>query len=243
MSSYIHIPETSSTNTYLSEINRLKEVEEGTVVYTDFQTAGKGQRGNTWEAEKCKNILFSIILRPNTIRADKQFIISQFVSLAIKDVLESYTGNISIKWPNDIYWKEKKICGILIENVLSGDKIQQSISGIGININQTHFSNNLSNPISLRQITGKEYDTTDILDKIINRILLYYKEIMTGQRENIISSYKSSLFRHKGYHLYDDGKNIFKARIKDIEDSGLLVLETENHIINKFAFKEIKYIL
>ncbi len=220
-----------------------QNVEEGTVVWSDFQLAGKGQRGNGWESENQKNLLFSIVFYPETISAEKQFILSQIVSLAVADCLKNYVENISIKWPNDIYWKEKKICGILLENTIIEDRIGQSVAGIGININQEKFWSNAPNPVSLKQITREEYNIENILREVIYNIRNYYQLIKDGNVQFIVNRYKESLFRKEGYHLYNDGKSQFLAQIDDIEPSGLLVLRTKENKIKRFAFKEIKYIL
>lgn len=145
----IHINETNSTNNYLQSLCSEQKVEELTVIVADFQTSGRGQRGNSWESDPGKNLLFSTVIFPEFLEARRQFLISQIISLAIKEELDTYTSDISIKWPNDIYWKEKKICGMLIENDLMGRNINQSIAGIGININQEIFHSSAPNPVSL----------------------------------------------------------------------------------------------
>lgn len=239
----IDIKETDSTNNYLRNELLKNVLEEGTTITTDFQTAGKGQRGNSWESKKGENLLFSTVLYPVMIKANEQFIISQIVSLAIADTLNSYTENITIKWPNDIYWKEKKICGILIENDLLGDRLNQSIIGIGLNINQKEFFSNAPNPISLYQITGIEHDRLQILNDIAERIHHYYTLLKLGKKAEIRNEYKEHLFRKDGYHLFHDGEHEFTARIKDVEDCGLLVLEDEKGADRSFAFKEVRYIL
>ena len=156
---FIHLNETHSTNSYLRElIMREKEQPEGTVVITDYQTAGRGQKGNSWESERGKNLTFSILLHPNHIPPGKQFILSQLISIAIVGVLKEYDRHFTIKWPNDIYWKEKKIAGMLIEVDLTGSSLSNAIIGIGININQRHFKSDAPNPVSLTQITGKEHN-------------------------------------------------------------------------------------
>ncbi|MDR1090524.1 MAG: biotin--[acetyl-CoA-carboxylase] ligase, partial [Prevotella sp.] len=180
----IHVKECGSTNNALSEINKKKPQEENTILWSDFQSAGKGQRGNKWESEKGKNLLFSILLYPE-IKANEQFIISQVVSLAVAGCLLNYTEDITIKWPNDIYWKEKKICGILVGNVLEGDYIKQSIAGIGININQTLFVSDAPNPVSLKQITGEKYNIFEILDKVRVNILNYNLQLQSGNINSI----------------------------------------------------------
>lgn len=173
----IHISETNSTNSYLHTFCAKEKVEEFTTVVANFQTSGRGQRGNSWESEPYKNLLFSFVLFPEFLEARRQFLISQVVSLAIKEELDTYTTDISIKWPNDIYWKEKKICGILIENDLMGRNISQSIAGIGININQETFHSSAPNPVSLYQITGNQYDIFEVLRNIMLRIQSYYCQL------------------------------------------------------------------
>lgn len=238
----IHIPECDSTNNYLKNLAANHKADEGTIVYTDFQSSGKGQRGNVWESAKGKNLLFSIILYPH-VHAREQFIISQVVSLAVADSLSCYVEDIAIKWPNDIYWKEKKICGILIENVLNVSHIEQSVVGIGININQEKFTGNAPNPVSLRQITGEKYNLFEILKTIREKINDYYLQMTNGYTDALICHYKELLFRRDGYYLYNDGNENFEARIKDIKPDGILVLETKNGTERQFAFKEVKYIL
>lgn len=243
MPTHIHLTEVDSTNNYIKEIIDCENVEDVFIVSTDFQTGGRGQKGNDWESEHGKNLTFSILLKPDFILARNQFIISQLVSLAVKDTLSEYTDEISIKWPNDIYWKDKKICGILIENSLMGEHILQSITGIGLNINQTEFKSDAPNPTSLSRITGNSYNLDEILGKVVNNILSYYQLAKDGNTTEIVSLYKNALFRKDGYHFYNDGVEDFEAKIKDIEPSGLLALEKPNGTIRKFAFKEVKYIL
>lgn len=238
----IHIEETDSTNNYLKNLLLRQDVEEGTVIFTDFQTSGKGQKGNGWESERGKNLLFSVVLYPSMIKASGQFVISQIASLAVADVLSQYTEDITIKWPNDIYRKKKKICGILVENDLMGDTICQSVLGIGININQEKFESNAPNPVSLRQITGKKYGLKKLLDQVVQNILFNYSVLKSDNINYIRERYARFLYQRTGFHLYSDGNHTFSARIKEVEDTGLLVLETEKGEIRKFTFKEIVYL-
>lgn len=239
----IHISETNSTNNYLQSLCSKQKVEELTVVVADFQTSGRGQRGNSWESDSGKNLLFSIVIFPEFLEARRQFLISQIISLAIKEELDTYTTDISIKWPNDIYWKEKKICGMLIENDLMGRNISQSIAGIGININQETFHSFAPNPVSLRQITGKEFDLFEILKNIVLRIQSYYSLLKKGNTESIVCQYEMSLFRKEGMHRFKDANGEFLARIIRVEPEGRLILEDE--ILNKrgYMFKEVEYLL
>lgn len=239
----LFVDETNSTNSCLHNYCVDRQVAEFSIVMTNFQTAGRGQRGNSWESEREKNLLFSIIFFPTFLEARDQFLLSQIISLSIKEALDTYTKNISIKWPNDIYWCEKKICGMLIENDLTGQHITQSIAGIGININQQFFSSLAPNPVSLYQITGKEHDLLLILEKITQRIKDYYTLLKTGKKALISQRYKEALFRKKGIHLYSDAEGTFQAEIADIKPDGSLILKDEAGGERKYAFKEVQYIL
>ena len=222
-------------------------VAELTTVTAEFQTAGKGQRGNTWEAEEGKNLLFSFVLYPSFLEARRQFILSQIVSLAIKEELSRWSDEITIKWPNDIYWKDKKICGILIENDLSGHHIRRSIAGIGININQEVFNSDAPNPVSLKQITGKEHDRYEILAHILRRVQIYYNSLQMEDfavySDEISTRYARSLFRRRGLHPYEDANGKFLARLLRVEQDGRFVLEDEGGSEREYLFKEVQYIL
>lgn len=243
MSSIIHIEETASTNSYLKELLLTQNIAEGTIVFAHHQTAGRGQRGNSWEAEEGKNLTFSMVLYPTFVIVKEQFILSQLVSLGIKAVLDKYTSHITIKWPNDIYWRDQKICGILIENTLGGGVLSSCVIGIGINVNQTEFLSDAPNPVSLKMITGKDCLLEELLVVIRDRILGYYRMLRGGDEEFIVKAYKSSLFRKEGYYRYSDREKEFDAKIVDVRPSGHLVLETLEGEIRTFAFREVKYVL
>lgn len=246
---HIALEETDSTNRYLNQLcnQHPSSIPEFTTVSARFQTAGKGQRGNSWESEKDKNLLFSVVLYPDFLEAKRQFILSQIVSLAIKEELDNWTSNISIKWPNDIYYKDLKICGILIENDLNGCHIGRCICGIGLNINQEKFLSDAPNPISLKQITGEEYNCKEILSRIILRLQTYYKELKSQQfdifSEEIHARYTRSLFRREGLHTYEDCHGKFLAQLLRVEPDGRFVVEDESGTIRSYLFKEVQYIL
>ncbi len=242
----IVLAETDSTNNHLTQLCNESQppVREFTTLITERQTAGKGQRGNSWESEESKNITFSFVLYPTFVEARRQFILSQIVSLSIKEELDEWTDGISIKWPNDIYRNEKKICGILIENDLSGSHIGRSIAGIGVNINQEVFRSNAPNPVSLKQITGQEYDRYLILANIMKRVKAYYSLLqadITGDAANRIAErYAHSLFRREGFHRYADAEGDFLARLLRIESDGRLVLEDQEGKERGYRFKEVQ---
>ena len=180
-SKIIFLPTLTSTNAYASRLLKNGTLPEGTVIYTNYQSAGKGYFGNKWESEDGKNLLVSIILYPSFIKPEDQFCISMAISLAICDFLEGYINGCAIKWPNDIYVNNDKIAGILIDSALSGESIEYTVVGIGLNINQEKFSKSVPNPTSLNIISGKTYNITDCLNKLLTALDKRYKQLISGE--------------------------------------------------------------
>jgi BirA family biotin operon repressor/biotin-[acetyl-CoA-carboxylase] ligase len=243
LSEIIRFDEIESTNNYLKQLIREKSVAEGTVVISEFQSDGRGQQGNSWFSTKGKNLLFSLLLRPKNLLANEMFILSCITSLAIEKTLSKLIDNVSIKWPNDIYWNEKKIAGILIENNLQEGLVKSSIVGIGLNINEVSFPDNLPNPISLHQITKTEYDKMQILDALFHEFFALYHRLENGEAVEIKEEYRQKLFRADGYFLFEDSNGKFFAKIVDVLSSGHLILEAEaEQSKRKYAFKEVQFI-
>jgi len=240
MTTNFHIKRTTSTNQLIWEMNRGQELPGGFVVSTDYQLAGKGQPGNAWESSEGKNILFSLVLRPLQLPMDELFLLSQLVSVAIKNALEVYTSDITVKWPNDIYWNDQKLAGILLENSLQGNKIKMVVIGVGLNVNQQVFISDAPNPVSLMQITGKRMNRKLILQQIIKNILDLYSEM---DKSKIRSLYSGSLYRKDGYYAYKDDNDCFKAKIHQVYPDGQLELEKETGELKSYYFKEVKYVL
>lgn len=238
MENSLFIKETSSTNSLLREMLREKTLPEGFVLHTDFQTAGKGQIGNTWESAPSENLLFSMVLYPKRIEPTEQFLISQLVSLGIKKTLDEFTEGITIKWPNDIYWNNRKIAGILIENSLQGRNINFSVIGIGLNVNQTEFVSNAPNPISLRQITEKFQEIIPIMESIHNNISNLYNHL---DKEKIREIYQSALYRKDGIYTFNSDEMAFEASIFAVHPDGQLELETVEGEYRRFYFKEVSF--
>lgn len=240
MKNSLYLNETTSTNSFLRESLRQKTLPEGFVVFTDFQTAGKGQTENSWESEKGKNLLFSILLYPHQISIEEQFILSQIVSIALIKVLSEYCEQVKIKWPNDIYVNDKKLAGILIENSLQGAQIKSTIIGIGLNVNQTDFKSDAPNPVSLRLLNNKSYNRKVILEKIIDNILHIYSEM---DKDIIRENYFTNLYRNDGFYAFRRGNKVFNARIKNVLPNGKLILSLENESTKAFYFKEVEFII
>ncbi|WP_165154389.1 biotin--[acetyl-CoA-carboxylase] ligase [Parabacteroides sp. ZJ-118] len=237
----LRVAETASTNSLLRALIGKEPLPEGSVVVADFQTAGRGQIGNVWESEAGKNLTFSAVLYPTCIPANRQFLISQIAALSVKETLDVYTDHITVKWPNDIYRNDKKICGMLIENDLSGQHLYCSIIGIGINLNQALFRGDAPNPVSLLQIIGKEVDREEVLDRFRSIFYRYYLSLLQGEYEEIRTRYRSALYRGEGYHAYRDEAGEFEACVHDIESTGHLLLALRDGSIRRYAFKEVAF--
>lgn len=234
------IEQTESTNGLIRKRLTTEDLPQMFVLQTDFQSAGKGQHGNSWESEAGKNLLFSLLLKPTNIAVDKQFIVSQMISLAIKKVLDQYAEGFSIKWPNDIYWNDKKIAGILIENTLQANKIKWMIVGVGLNVNQESFVSKAPNPISLFNIVGKELPIHEILESI----LIDFEQLYgSNDAAAIRDAYIENLYRGTGFHKFKAENQIFEARITNVFPDGQMELETTRDEILKFYFKEVEFVI
>ena len=239
----IRLEETVSTNTYMRQLLREQELEEGTLVIADFQTEGRGQMGNSWTSEKGKNLLFSLLVYPREVQANAQFIISRIASLAVKKTIDRFADDIRVKWPNDIYWKDKKIAGMLIESDLRGRYIENSVIGIGMNVNQEWFPAGLPNPVSLWQVTGVEQDREQLLELFTREFFLLYREFQRGGISTIEDEYMLNLYRVNEYHWYEYKNGRFQAMIRDVLPSGYLVVRTLAEGEDRsYAFKEIAFV-
>lgn len=240
------VKETASTNDYLAQLCKKNKAKEFYTVVAESQTNGKGQRGNTWESESGKNLTFSIVLYPTALEAKKQFILSMLAALSCHEALSDYTDGFSIKWPNDIYWKDKKIGGILIENELEGKYITQSIIGIGLNINQEVFHSDAPNPISLKQVIGTEVNLQEVLMKVVHAIVGGYRQLENNfdvTQHAISRLYHKYLYRRQGLFPYRDAQGDFWAEYQEVEPDGHLILKDEQGTLRRYAFKEVSFML
>ena len=237
----IRLQETDSTNRYLK--NYIPEDgKEMTVAVADYQTAGKGQGIHTWESEKGKNLLFSILVHPRWVPVRRQFLLSEAGALAVKETLDSYADGFSLKWPNDVYWNDKKISGTLIETTVGSHGIKRCVFGVGVNINQMEFLSDAPNPVSLAQIVGHEVDREEVLQKIIGAFGRYYELLRRAGYQDVSGIYHLSLYRRKDYHWYEDADGRFEGAFVEVEDDGHLVLHDKKGVIRSYAFGEVKFI-
>ena len=219
---HIHVEETTSTNTYIKGL--ALEADEMVVVSTLWQTAGRGQGVNRWESERGKNLLFSLMARPSFVAVQQQFVLLMAGALAIKGVLDHITPDIRIKWPNDIYWRDRKISGTLIETSLAHGEISRFVYGIGLNVNQVQFVSDAPNPVSLAQITGKQVALMPLLDNIVEAFLAQWNFLKTGQAHLIAARYNAALYRATGFHRYSDKQGVFDAELVGVETNGIIAL-------------------
>ena len=257
----MYIKRTNSTNTLLKELIAKGEWPEGEkYIYAGYQTAGRGQTGNGWESEEDKNLLCSILIESRKIKDKSPFYLNVIVSVAVYKVIQSFVFEqsgllslseaVSIKWPNDIYWQDKKVAGVLIENAIIGNEVKYSIAGIGLNVNQTEWKSEAPNPVSLKQITGKTYDIEALMQQL-------YEEVQKALTEDLWDYYKVHLYRKDGFWSFverevntapttnanADANGQFMARIQDILPTGEIVLEDQEGQERVYHFKQVRYIV
>ncbi|MEQ8924575.1 MAG: biotin--[acetyl-CoA-carboxylase] ligase [Fulvivirga sp.] len=234
----IYLPSCHSTNDVASDLIRNGSPQEGTVVITDHQTAGKGQRGNSWYSEPKKNLTFSIILHPRYLTATDQFYLNIVASLAIYDVLSKYVNHVKVKWPNDIYVKSKKIAGILIQNTIKSNRIEDSVLGIGLNINQQQFE--LESATSIFKETGIEFNLQNVLADLIQSLENNIFKLRANNVANLKEQYLSNLLGYEEERLFKSDSE-FRGRIIGISKDGKLQIETFTGL-KEFNFKEVSFL-
>ena len=254
-----------STNTQAAR--EISQAPDGTVWIADFQTAGRGQRGNRWESAKCENLTFSILFKPTFLSPAQQFAISEVAAIGVCRYLCSKGLPAQIKWPNDIYIGNKKICGMLIEHSISGDKLAGSIIGIGLNLNQREFSSDAPNPTSLlleteapasSNVPERRYDRREELSELLGYIFTAYGELEEGHAGELNQEYLDCLYRFNQWHQFIEidanapadmpvekmaaGRTI-TARITGVDPYGCVILEHQDGTLHTYPFKGIRYLL
>jgi BirA family biotin operon repressor/biotin-[acetyl-CoA-carboxylase] ligase len=239
----IKLKEVDSTNNFLKDlVSKSEPLAEGTVIMADNQFAGRGQQESVWQTQAGKNISTSIYLRPSFLPLDKQFYLNIAVSLAVSDALSCFVlEGIKVKWPNDMYYLNKKLGGILIENTLTGSSIKSSVIGIGLNVNQSEFSESISqSATSVIQILQKDVPLMDIMAKIFMFMEKYYLILRAGKYSILQNDYLAKLYNFNISALYKQDGAFFEGIIKGVEDSGRLTVDT-NEGLKSFNFKEIEF--
>lgn len=238
----LEVAECGSTNTELSRM-ALEGARHGTVLMARAQSAGRGQRGNSWEAAPGANITLSMLLMPEGMRPAQQFRLSEAVAVGIAEWLQTLLPgeDVGVKWPNDIYVGDRKICGILIENTITSERLIRSVAGIGVNVNQREFLSDAPNPVSLQMLTGRTYDVGALARDMCTRIL----GLLDADAAELHGRYLSLLWRRSGYHRWRDclrGEEI-EAAIADVAPDGLFTLRLRGGQERSYRFKEVAAIL
>ncbi len=240
---YTVLPEIDSTNTYLSRILGNISLPEGSVIRAVNQFAGRGQKGSAWESEGGKNLLLSFLFYPKFLEPRKVFLLNKTFALGVHDFVSLWLKkHITIKWPNDIYWKKKKLSGILIENSINASSISHSILGIGININQKSFPVDLINASSFGIIKKKEFDLEILFNSLCSCIEARYLQLKNGDHAQIDEDYLAVLYSSGKWKVYEHNGIRFKGMIKGVDENGKLIVELKNGQVRNFDIKEIVYI-
>lgn len=238
----IYFQQIDSTNTYAMDMISKTNPPEGTCVRTDYQTAGKGQIGRYWQSETGKNVLISYIFYPHGIKAADQFYLNIMSGLAVRNTLSHLLSDVKIKWPNDIYVGNKKIAGILIQNVLRGNEIKATVIGTGININQILFPADIPNPTSVAIETGKPGDLEKIILWLSAGLEHQYFLLKKHSFDILKMNYLNHLYRLNEWATFcTETTGDFIARITGIDGQGKLMLQLENETIVSFGFREVTF--
>ena len=238
----IKLSATDSTNTYLKELSSKNKLKDFTCVVTEHQTKGRGLMGQSWVSEPSKNLIFSVFKKFNEFKLRYSFFINVLVTLSIFETLKRLNiPDLSIKWPNDIMSDNKKICGILIENIVKEKIVVSSIIGIGLNVNQTHF-NNLPNASSLKIVTGADYNKEDVMKSILDNLKSNFLNFSESSVKHLKDEYESKLFRiHELASFKNKAGVLFQGTITGITNSGNLTILLDNGSWKEFDLKEITF--
>ena len=233
-----------STNSYLRKMSKKGGLEKWTVVSTEYQSEGRGQKGAVWQSERGKNLICSILIQLNGFKARDQFLLNCAASLGIYNALVNYNlPKLSIKWPNDIMSVSKKLGGLLIENTLMNDEINHTIIGIGLNVNQLSFSKDLPYAVSIKQLINKDLDRDVLLNHVVESIQLQFDLIFQNKHEELWQAYDQQLYRKQAAHMFEDQQGQkFMGIIKGVSQQGLLIVENEEQILKTYNFKEVTYL-
>ncbi|REH52551.1 BirA family biotin operon repressor/biotin-[acetyl-CoA-carboxylase] ligase [Tenacibaculum gallaicum] len=232
-----------STNTFLKNMVSKVVVDDFTVVVTKTQTKGRGQMNSDWVVEEGKNLTFSVFSSFIGLKVEHHKYLNFCVSLSVFEALEALElPNLSVKWPNDILSGNKKLGGILIENTLKGSNIVSSVIGIGINVNQNSFPNNLPNASSVKKILGREFDLDVLLENILKNLKGYFNLLERKEYNLLEEAYLKVLYKKNVPTMFKNSQNtLFMGKIIGVSKSGNLQIELENETIQEFGLKEVSF--
>jgi len=239
--SFTVLQSVDSTNNYAMASVRAGVAVHGNAYFSTNQTAGKGQRGKAWQTNEGENLALSIVIEPNGILLSQRFLLSISISLACYSLVKDYTGSgVTIKWPNDIYWCDRKAGGILIENLIRGLNWQYAVAGIGLNINQTIFPDHLPNPVSLKQVNGRTHDPGQLAKELCKYVESRFNQLLNGQHQMLLDEYHELLYKRNQWVRLRQGTVVLGTLVKRVTSQGRLV--TEHKVEQEFDVGEVEWI-
>lgn len=218
----------------------LEENPQVALVTADFQSDGRGQSGNSWQSRPAENLLLSMRVKLQGLGVDRRFRLMQYVALALRQTLADFDLSAEIKWPNDIYLGGRKVCGFIIENKIAGGRIDESLVGIGLNVNQTEWPESLPFAVSMRQAAGRSFEREAVLRALLRHIALQ-PELAEADDEQLHADYMKSLYRRTGIHAYLDAGGRFEAGIRDVAPDGRLLLARNDGEVRAYGLKEVAF--
>ena len=238
-----HFETIESTNAYAINLVSKSNPSEGTVISAYSQTHGRGQIGSKWQSEPGMNLTLSVILFPSFLQATQQFLLNQAIALGVYDFLSQLLPtDLTLKWPNDIYYKKRKLGGILLQSGLKGQQLLWCVAGIGINVNQTSFDKELPNPTSLQLIGHKNVEIVTLLPQLCQHLEFRYLQLRNGQHDKIKADYLQCCYRYMEEHLFErPSGEIFAGKITGVNPIGKLLITHQNGE-EAFGMKEVRFV-
>jgi BirA family biotin operon repressor/biotin-[acetyl-CoA-carboxylase] ligase len=239
--SLIRLDQVDSTNSHAGRMIKSGNAAEGTVILAEYQTQGRGQKGNTWESQKGLNLTFSVILMPDFLEAHRHFYLLMSISMGILELLQQAGMKAKIKWPNDMVSSGRKIGGILIENSMKGNCLASSVAGVGLNVNQTRFTLAGGNPTSMKLELGRTIDRENLFTDALKYLTTWINRLYRNEWKRIRESYLHHLFQLEQWADYTDSAGDFRGRISGVLEGGELSVEKQHGGIHHYGFREIEY--
>ncbi|QEC70199.1 biotin--[acetyl-CoA-carboxylase] ligase [Panacibacter ginsenosidivorans] len=216
--------------------------QHGAAIFAHEQTAGKGQRGRQWHSQAGENIILSVILNTSELQVSSQFLLSMATALAVYDFFNSYViDETAVKWPNDLYWRDRKAGGILIESIVTGKEWQWAVVGIGINVNQVMFNEDVTNAVSLKQITGKHYKPIELAKEVCNFLHTQYQRLLNESSKSIITAYNDVLYKKGQVVTLKKNSAVFNCTVKGVNAFGQLITESATEQL--FNVGEVQWVI
>jgi BirA family transcriptional regulator, biotin operon repressor / biotin---[acetyl-CoA-carboxylase] ligase len=238
---FIELQQVESTNNYATGLVHAEMAQSGTAVFAHYQSKGKGQRAKSWQGESGKNIALSVVLKGFPFSLSQSFLLSMATAVGVHNFFFAHAGSeTKIKWPNDLYWRDRKAGGILIENIIQGNQWKAAVAGVGININQTQFGELGTKAVSLKQITGNSYEPVRLAKELCAHLANEF-EMLAKQPSGIVEDYQKNLYKRGETVRLKQGSRVFDAVVKGVSNTGKLIVEHATE--EQFAVGEVEWVM